>query len=382
MKYFRALCLPILCFSLIFTGCTAADRLSEETEQGEESGQTETSAYSDLQAILDQDPEDTIDFAYDMDAGSLIHWKVSYSEPVLSAHEVEVTEEDIRNETEKFLSDHKVDVPVTDRTAQKGDIITVSLTGVWDGKTIYEESHVEFPIGSSGMPEAFDKSLEGVINGDTISTDVEYPADYAEEDLRNQTVHFEIQVLDLKTVSMPDYTDAWIRTNTDYESIEEFEEAIRRRKRDENMKTALWQWIASVTELISCPDELLQIYQNEEVRRYTDIARYDYDMDFESLLEKMGYASEADFLKDNDSDIRQLIKIDMAVSDIVQEEKLTASVGEYLTYLQTFAEEFGCKDVDELLEIYTEKEMRQKFMEQLVYRCLSDHVVWRSDTES
>lgn len=382
MKYFRTLCLPILCFSLIFTGCTAADRQSEETERREESGRTETSVHSDLQMILDQDPEDTIDFTYDMDTGSLIRWKVSYSEPVLSVREVEVTEEDIRNETETFLSDYKVDVPVTGRTSQESDLITVSLTGVWDGKMIYEESHVEFPIGSSGMPEAFDKSLEGVKTGDTVSTDVEYPEDYAEEDLRKQTVHFEIQVLDLKTVSMPDYTDAWIRVNTDYESIEEFEEAIRLRKREENIKTALWQWIASGTELISCPNELLQIYQNEEIRRYTDIARYEYDMDFESLLEKMGYTSETDFLKDNDSDIRQLIKIDMAVFNIVQEEKLTATAGEYLTYLRTFAEEFGCKDVDELLDIYTEKEMRQKFMEQLVYRWLSDHVVWRSDTES
>lgn len=382
MKYLRTLCLPILCFIIVLTGCSAVGRPSEETGSGEESGQTETSVHSDLQAILDQDPEDTIDFAYDMDVGSLIRWKVSYSEPMLSVHEVEVTEENIRNETEKFLSDHKIDVPVTDRTSQEGDIIAVSLTGVWDGKMIYEESYVEFPIGSSGMPEAFDKSLEGVKTGDTVSTDVEYPKDYSETDLQKQTVHFEIQVLDLKTVSMPDYTDAWIRANTDYESIREFEEAIRQRKREENMKTALWQWIASVTELISCPDELLQIYQNEEIRRYTDIARYDYDMDFESLLEKMGYESEADFLKDNDSDIRQLIKIDMAVSNIVQEEKLTASVGEYLTYLQTFAEEFGCKDVDELLDIYTEKEMRQKFMEQLVYRWLSEHVVWHSDTES
>ena len=118
MKYFRTLCLPILCFSLIFTGCTAADRPLEETEQGKESGQTETSVHSELQAILDQDPEDTIDFTYDMDAGSLIRWKVSYSEPVLSVHDAEVTEEDIRNETEKFLSDHKVDAPVTDRTSQ------------------------------------------------------------------------------------------------------------------------------------------------------------------------------------------------------------------------------------------------------------------------
>ena len=376
MKYLRALCLPILCFIITFTGCSSADRPSEETEQ------KENSIHSDLQAILDKDPADTIDFAYNIDAASLIRWKVSYMEPVLSVHEAEVTEEDIRYETEKFLSNHKVYVPVTDRTSQAGDIIAVSLTGVWGGKMIYEESYVEFPIGSSGMPEAFDKSLEGVKTGDTVSTDVEYPKDYSETDLQKQTVHFEIQVLDLKTVSMPDYTDAWIRANTDYESIREFEEAIRERKREQMMKTALCQWIASGTELISCPEELLQSYQKAEIRRYTDIARYDYDMDFESLLEKMGYASEADFLEGNDSDIRQLIKIDMAVLNIVQEEKLTASVGEYLTYLKTFAEEFGCKDINELLDIYTEKEMRQKFMEQMVYRWLGEHVTWNSDTES
>lgn len=382
MKYLRTLCLPILCFIIVLTGCSAADSSSEETEQGEESRQTETSVHSDLQTILDQDPEDTIDFAYDMDTGSLIRWKVSYSEPVLSVHDAEVTEEDIRNETEKFLSNHKVYVSVTDRTSQAGDIIAVSLAGVWDGKTIYEESYVEFPIGSSGMPEAFDKSLEDVKTGDTVSTDVVYPEDYSDIDLRKQTVHFEIQVLDLKAVSMPEYTDTWIRDNTDYESIREFEEAICERKKKQKTETALCQWIASGTELISCPDELLQSYQEEEIKRYTDIARYDYDMDFESLLEKMGYASEADFLEDNDSDIRQLIKIDMAVLNIVQEEKLTASVGEYLTYLQTFTEEFGCKDIDELLDIYTEKEMRQKFMEQMVCRWLGEHIIWNPDGES
>lgn len=373
MKYLRILCLPILCFSLALAGCSVSDRQPGETEQ------TEEPVHSDLKAILEKDPAETIDFSYGMDAGSLVRWNISYSEPVLSAHAAEVTGEDIRYETEKFLSDHKVYEPVTDRVSQAGDMIAVSLTGVWNGKTIYEESYVEFPIGSSGMPEALDKGLEGVKIGDTVSLDVIYPEDYVETDLQKQTVHFEIHVLDLNTVSLPDYTDEWIRANTDYESIREFEEAVYDRKREQMMETALRQWIESNTELIDCPDELLQSYQKEEIKRYTDIAHYDYDMDLESLLKEMGYASEDDFLADNDSDIRRSIKIDLAVFNIVQEEKISASVEEYLTYLNTFAAEFGCKDTEELLDIYTEKEMRLNFMKQLVYRWLGERVTWKTD---
>ena len=61
-----------------------------------------------------------------------------------------VTEEDINNAISQFLSDNKYKEDITDRAAEKGDIVVIDFEGVVDGEAIESGTAKDYEISSLG----------------------------------------------------------------------------------------------------------------------------------------------------------------------------------------------------------------------------------------
>ena len=97
----------------------------------------------------------------------------------------------------------------------------------------------------------------------------------------------------------------------------------------------------------------------------------------EELLKTMDYASVEELLADEDNAASvEADEKDILINEyVVSRENLKSTVKEYVEYMEKYAGEQGYADADELLDYYSEEEMRLLYMKQLVSDCVLKYAV-------
>lgn len=369
----------LLCTAMVFGGCSQSQpKDTEETsavsgaEQDSNTGQEEESSNK---AILKQDPEDVLEFVYDYDPAEYLTLDGDYKAIVFSAEDLEVTEENVQSSVDALLLEHLVLEEVTDREALSGDTLDIDFTGTLDGEVIYDETNYQLELGSGVMVSGFEESLEGARAGDEITLDLKYPEDYGNDLLNGKTVHFEVTVHQVYLPVVPDYTDEFVAQYTGYDTIQAYEASLKETLEQTEKEDAVAIWLDEHSTLEDCPEDLKETYEQRMLDYYEMLAQYTYGMDLETLLKEMDYDSEEEFLEapDNQDAIMGNIKSNMGYEYVAVKEGLKSTVGEYVAYMESYAELIGYNDAEELLEYFTEEEMRQLYMKNLVTNWILEH---------
>lgn len=115
-----------------------------------------------------------------------------------------VTEADIDAMAEKLRNQRATWEPV-ERAAAEGDQVKVDFCGRKDGELFPggEGEGIEFEIGAGQMIEDFDSNARGMAAGETKTFDATFPDDYQAEDLKGQTVSFEITMQEVRERKVP-----------------------------------------------------------------------------------------------------------------------------------------------------------------------------------
>ncbi|MDO5409363.1 MAG: FKBP-type peptidyl-prolyl cis-trans isomerase [Lachnospiraceae bacterium] len=371
MKKIWKQCLIFLCLAMLATGCSGKKQPAEtgKNTEASKSGGTE----SDKKAILREDGQKKVDFSQDYDPADCISLDADYRGIRFSEKKLRVTEEAVQSEVNDLLLEHQKLEEVTDRGALDGDTLDVDFTGTMDGKTIYDEKHYQLVLGSGFAVPGFEEQLEGAKAGDEIRLDLQYPKDYMDAGLRGKTVHFTVTVYKVSLASLPDYTDQFVAEHTEYDTIASYEAAVKKKLEQTKREDAVAGWMQEHTVLKSCPDNLREEYEQKMLSVYEMAAEYRGDTDLEGILKEYGYASKEEFLKDNKELIEADIRGNLACEYVIQKEKLSSTVSEYVEYMEDFAKTTGYKDAEELLDSFTEKEMRQYYMKKIAADWILEH---------
>ena len=366
----------LLGISLLLLATACSGKSSKETarQTAGETNQAETTATdrSD-KAILEQDPKSRVTFSFDYDPQQYITFDTSYKDAAFQAEDLEVSQDQIQSEIDDLLTEHEKLEEIKDREAMDGDTLELDYTGTIDGETVYQEKNAKLELGQSGMVSGFDEGLEGSKAGDRITLDLEYPSDYGDESLNGKTVHFEITVHHVYMPVTPDYTDAFIRKYTEYESTDAYEAAVKEKLKQSAGEDAVALWVDTHAQMKDYPQALLKQYEQNLIDNLEMEAKYQYQTDLDTVIRKAGYASREEFLKDSEDSIKAQIRDDMAYAYIAQKEQIQSTVGDYLSYMETFAQTNDIKDAGELLDVFTEKEMRRYYMKKLVSDWILSH---------
>ena len=359
---------------LLATACSGKSSKETARETVGETDQAETTAAdrSD-KAILDQDPKSSVTFSFDYDPQQYITFDTSYKDAAFQAEDLEVSQDQIQSEIDDLLTEHEKLEELKDREAMDGDTLELDYTGTIDGETVYQEKNAKLELGQSGMVSGFDEGLEGSKAGDQITLDLEYPSDYGDENLNGKTVHFEITVHHIYMPVTPDYTDDFIRKYTEYESTDAYEAAVKEKLKQSAGEDAVALWMDTHAQMKDYPRTLLKQYEQNLMDNLEMEAKYQYQTDLDTVIQKAGYASREELLKDSEDSIKTQIRDDMAYAYIAQKEQIQSTVGDYLSYMETFAQTNDIKDAGELLDVFTEKEMRQYYMKKLVSDWILSH---------
>ncbi len=179
--------------------------------------------------------------------------------------------------------------PATDRGAQPNDLLRVDFDATRDGQPVEglpaaERQLVEardflLYLGDPEFLPGINAALEGVMNGATREVDVSFPAEHPAKALAGQTLHYTVQVKELRARVLPEWTEEILKI-LNVESEAALRERVHtqltehaRMNEESRRREAIARHLLERTTL-----ELPQSVVEEETRRTTrmmvqDIAR-------------------------------------------------------------------------------------------------------------
>jgi trigger factor len=160
-----------------------------------------------------------------------------YQELPLTRTVYKVSDEDVDNAIEHLRERQTQLVPVEDRGAESGDLVTLNLAGQMAGAEDqpggaetdeFKQQDLDIELGAAGVLKEFTEGLAGVKSDDLRMFTVEYPADYKPEKFAGRSVNYTAEVTAVRAKELPELDDEFARTvSEELKTIEELRGDIR-----------------------------------------------------------------------------------------------------------------------------------------------------------
>lgn len=239
-----------------------------------------------------------------------------------------------------------------DREAQKGDIAVIDFEGFLDGAPFAGgkgEGH-ELELGSGTFVPGFEDQVVGMKAGEEKDIDITFPQDY-QKDLAGKQVAFHVKCSEVKFKELPALDDDFAKDVSEFDTLEELKADIRREITEERQKAADVAYenalIEKVAESIDC--ELPEILIQRQCRRFLEEFKTRIKaqgIPYEQYVKMTGMDEEKFMADGREPAIRQ-VKMDLAISQIIEEEKLEASDEEIEEEYKKLSTQYGM-DVEQV----------------------------------
>jgi trigger factor len=151
-----------------------------------------------------------------------------YKNLTLELPPMEVTEADVDRALGEARERASTFTPVEGRPVADGDYAQLKLVGTpTDGSEPLQAESVLCHIGAEETMAPFNDNLRGANAGDHKTFDVDYPADYPDPKLAGKTYHYEVDVLGVKTKTLPELNDEFAKDVSDATTLDELKTKIR-----------------------------------------------------------------------------------------------------------------------------------------------------------
>lgn len=303
-------------------------------------------------------PEDIINKYADM--CTLGDYKgVEYSET-----KTEITQDMIEYEVNQLLSGYAVSEQLTEGTAELGDQVNIDFTGYVDDEAFEGGSSngagYAVTLGSGGMIDGFEEQIVGHHIGETFDINVTFPDVYPNNtDLQGQPARFEITLHSITRQTLPEYTDAFIASNTDASSIEEYEQSVRdelvadyAESDNSYNKSAVMQAVIEGAVISKYPEQEMQELVDSTIGNVQSEAdQYGYDL-ATYIAARYGIASEESFRDYISGMVEDYMREKIVVCAVAKAEGITVSQKEIDAQKALMMENYGITDEKEFDKYY------------------------------
>ena len=131
------------------------------------------------------------------------------------------TEEEIDDQTERIKLQF-ADVAKVERPSKTSDYLLVNISSKENGKELEDFSYQDYlyELGSNSLTPSMDSKLEGISTGAIIKFNDDIPA------IGKSNIEITVLVKEIKEKVMPELTDDWVSSMTEFESIKEMNEEL------------------------------------------------------------------------------------------------------------------------------------------------------------
>ena len=134
---------------------------------------------------------------------------------------IEPTEEEINEQIERIKLQFG-DVEKVDRPAKESDYLLLNISGLENGAELKDFNYQDYlyELGSTLLTPSLDSKLEGVSSGAIIKFNDDIPA------LGKSNIEISVLVKEIKEKIMPELTDDWVSSVTEFDTIKEMNEEL------------------------------------------------------------------------------------------------------------------------------------------------------------
>ncbi len=287
---------------------------------------------------------------------------------------VEITDEDIRTQIDSELEAAASSEELAEGTAiADGDTVNIDYVGKKDGKKFDGGSAegYDLVIGSDSFIDGFEDGLIGKKVGEKAKLNLTFPEDYSETSLAGQDVVFTVTINSATRVVTPEYDLDFVKSTTEYDSIEAYEAAIEKmlyeNKEAEEIgkqQEELWSQALTNTEVKKYPDKIVEYYIDFNSDQIDQIAK-DYGVTREEMLASYDFGDEEEFTVVNEDSSKLRVKQEMLIEYIADKEGIKYTEKEE----ETLIADFQSMGYDEqMIEEQTGRTMDEYVRMELLYQ--------------
>lgn len=258
--------------------------------------------------------------------------------------EWQVTDDDVRARIDE-LRERFAELEEVDRAARIGDYVTLDLEVAKGGEAIEDATVTDalYEVGSKGVTPKLDETLAGAVAGQTLSYVDNLPEDYPEHG--GEKAEFTVTVKDVREKHLPDLDDDFALTASEFETLAELEDDIRRGLQRRQLVEARQDLRGRIVEAylanvdLPLPEAMVE---HEKSHRLADLERQAerYGTELDALLEMQGTDRES-YLAQLEEQVRQGVKAQLVLEALAEKEGIEVASADLEREIQRHAAQQG-----------------------------------------
>lgn len=236
-------------------------------------------------------PGEILNFAVTMDVSPTVQLG-DYQSLVIQAEESSYDPQQVEDYLAGQQSRLATLVPVEERPAQRGDVVVLNYTGrlVSDSGELgdiiegAEATDFELELESGKFLEDLIQGIEGMAIAETKEISVQFPDDYAREDLAGQSANFTVTISEIKEKELPELDDDFAEEISEFETLAELRADIEQKYQTQAkdatntaIENAIAKQILTVVE-VEIPETLIDRESNLMIQQtLAELERYGLD---------------------------------------------------------------------------------------------------------
>ena len=220
----------------------------------------------------------------------------------------------------------------------------------------------ELVVGDGEMIDGFEDGIVGMKSGETKELDLTFPDDYYEESVAGKAVVFKVTLQ--KFTRPAELTDEWVAANTDYKTVDEYREAVKKQLEDTAAQTAdyglysdAWNEVQAASEVKDYPKEDVDAAKKSYQELNEEYVK-EAGMEMSDFLESQGMTEE-DYESECQQYAESKVEQNLIVQGIMDAEGLSINYEETQKLKDDLIEEYGFASIDEMIETYGEQEVNE-----------------------
>lgn len=344
-------------------------------EDGKQKGTLNTATSGDAAGESDGSGDMSIDeyietYASDVTLGKYKGIEYEYSV-------AEVTDEQVQEEVQKFVSSCASYEEDHESKAKIGDTVNIDFVGSVDGVEFEggntNGSGYDVTLGSHGLIDDFEDQIVGHVPGETFDVKVTFPEDYGQDNLNGREAVFETTLNYIQIEIEAEYNDELVAANTSYSNVADYEKSIYDSIAETNEARALasaqnfvMTSVMNNATIDSIPEDEVLALTNQIISAIKTEAE-GYNLDYETYVYYYYAFDDPDAFYDYVVSVcEETVKEKKIVCAVAKTENITVTAEEVEAYVAKLAEDNGVTE-DAIREYYEG--------EDLMYYALAEKVM-------
>ncbi len=237
------------------------------------------------------------------------------------------------------------------------NIAVIDFKGFVDGVAFEGGEGTDYPleIGSGSFIGNFEEQLIGAGIGEKREVNVTFPENYGREDLNGKPALFEVTVKEIKVKELPELDDEFAKEISEFDTIEEVKEDIRKNIKEGNELRAKREFEEAVIDAVNSnvtvdiPKAMIDREIDGMMRDLEMRLKYQgLDLETYYAYTNNDEAKMRDFMKES---AEKKVKTDLVLEKISKEENIEATEEEIKERAMEIAKQYGDKDLEKTADL-------------------------------